>query len=462
VNCQTVALLVAQTASGMMLTSEGRPASLGFLDSDIYPIRCHWSHPSQEVRCPAVLEVMETSWEVQVDTLGFYAPQLDGTLGGSDAVDVYLTRDGTQGGAYALCTWREGSCVDADAEDGRSGAAAFVAVDARLSDALMPGYLAHEFNHVLQYGTDFHEPALTLWEGTANAATWWTLGDRNPVEPVRDFQRVPWMSLFGDGYVPYERGIWLEYEYGAELWFHHLEQWFGEETGDATVRLWAGLTQDGDSNQRTVLDSWDALTGDWRLDLLRFTEARGRVGTTLPPSWALGWLDEAQEVGAVVEVPVRRLPTRVFPEWDPLPLGVFYVDIVGTMRDELLRVGVRGASGVDWGIATDQHQAWGTDEVWLEVLATEGVTRISVVNLAADQLDLVSGDWGALTASMSRQPVEVALERVDSADHTDVPVVEDDGVQTVYPVVTGGGCGCQHGRVGWMWALVLMGWRRRR
>ena len=112
-----------------------------------------------------MLSYAATAWVTQVEELGFQAPVEDP----DGYVDLYIF-DYSGGGAYAYCS----SWGDDDPNDDLTGCPAYLALDRGITDDEMAIYVAHEFNHVLQYATDYNEPTYPVWEGVASAAEIWT------------------------------------------------------------------------------------------------------------------------------------------------------------------------------------------------------------------------------------------------------------------------------------------------
>lgn len=363
--------------------AQERPDTAGFVDSAVVPVRCHWQREEDEARCADVLEWAATAWAVQVDGIGFVAPPGDGGLGGSDALDIYLSLEGGAGEAWVDCVGGDGTCVDADAADGRAGAASHVVIDARTDDADLPEYVVHEFNHTTQYATDYAEPFLALWEGTAVAAQRWTLPDEPlSASELADFQATPWISTaLQDGYFLEELGIWSWYEYGAGVWVTWLDEVHADGTGAVGPALWAAATQEGYGADPDVLDAWDAVAGSWRDDLLDFTADRARFGTDAAPAW-LTWggpgayaFREATEVGA---------GDRLAPEYPPYPLGVSFFDVdvpAGAMRTFALE----GEDGVDWALLVIDGATTSAETTF--TAAADTTITLAVVNLGPPGMD---------------------------------------------------------------------------
>jgi len=206
-----------------------------------------------EAKAAATLEAAELAWAVQVDQLGFAEPVLPDDLGGPE-LDLYLAElDPWEGWAWAP------DQTDHDPDDGRSAAAAYVAFDRDVPEEWLAPYVAHEFNHVLQYAYDVHEAAVNPWEATAVAAQKWTLGEAASLwdADVHDFQAVPWAPvLLGDSYVLADRfGVDGFYEYGAGLWIVALDEAFGDGEGSIGPLLWEATAQEGSVNEPDFVDA---------------------------------------------------------------------------------------------------------------------------------------------------------------------------------------------------------------
>ena len=177
----------------------GRPDSVGHIDDPTTGVRCHWDRDSYESLCDEVLELMQDVWAAQVDGLDWPEPYPDEGLGGTDGVDFYMSHDGEYG-AYTICEY-DGWCLrDADPTDGRAGCAANVVIDPRGLNDDLAGFVAHEFNHVLQFAVDFNEPSLPPWEGAAVQAeeqTWAGTGSWKLYG--KWYQDTPWAGLLNDG-----------------------------------------------------------------------------------------------------------------------------------------------------------------------------------------------------------------------------------------------------------------------
>ncbi len=379
-----------------------RPLAVGTVNDPVRGTYCHYASEADRDACLNVLGWVEEAWAVQVDELGFAAPIPDGALGGSAGLDVYLSSEGTggPGGAYVICDGEQWApCVDVTPGDGRNGATAYMVIDPGTDAAVFRQYVHHEFQHVTQYATDFTEPSLSTWEGTAMAAERWT-DAAAPLDawPVADYQAAPWASaVLQDGYFLDDAygfaNSW--YEYGACAWLLWLDAQHGDGTGSVGPALWSALAQEGAENEPDVLDAWDVVAGGgrsagaWKGDLPAFEAERMRMGTDAGPeyvafagseayAWREGMLDAEDSVS---------------PTMPPFPLGMSLWDM-DAHAGATVRLTVAGDDAVEWAILAVQgaeSALWtgadvaSGDAAWTP--AEDGGATIGVLNLGAPSMD---------------------------------------------------------------------------
>ena len=218
-----------------------RPPSIGSIVSDRYPIRVHWNRAEDEVKAPLYLEAAETSWQVQVDEMGFRPPALPDSYDGPE-LDMYLAGSPHVSSGAAWVDGESWPYVDLVPGDGYNGVPAYAVFDQNLREDWVPSYVAHEFAHVLQFGTDFSEWTTNVWEASATAAQHWTFGTvvgewDYDVYAYQESAFAP--SLVGDAYgFYYSYYLGGTFEYGAALWVMHLDEILGEGDGQKGCLLY--------------------------------------------------------------------------------------------------------------------------------------------------------------------------------------------------------------------------------
>lgn len=385
---------------------------------------------------------LEIAWDVQVGELGFNEPLNDNGLGGNDYLDVYLVVDetGEAGVGWVDCDGGDGTCIDADPKDNLAAASSFIVIDAR-TENLRP-FVVHEFNHVLQYATDYAEPFLVAWEGTAVASEHWTLPDWFPESwQAADYQACPWASaVLQDGYFLWDYKVLdLWYEYGAFLWVLYLDHTWGDGQGSVGPALWDAMTQEGYAFEPDILDAWQAISGDWRSDLMEFEIERARMAVYHDsPTWiafaedyALAWREASE----------TALPATLEPTLPPFPLGVSYWDVL-TTPGNMLELQLSSKGDTDWGLLVVE----GGDSTWIigdtleyGPILSESVT-VGVVNVGGALLDADD----PLTTSSFTLSVQEA------------PAPEDTGYEAEYKEPSCGCSGISGGASLWIPSLLSL------
>ena len=358
-----------------------RPTSIDSIDSEVVDARCHWEDEDDADMCVVVLEAVEDAWAVQVDELGFVPPMPDD----DGILDLYLSSHGTGGGAYTY-----GPSSDEDTTDGRMGCHSYIALSPMIGETIMPSYVAHEFQHVLQYATDFVEPTYAIWEGVATAAQEWTYPDEQAGNyETPDFQAYPWAGLLNDSYALYDdHDVWSYYEYGAVIWIQHLEAFYGDGLGSSGVQLWAEATQTGWDNEPDVIDAYDAVTGDWIFALMDLSVERAKLGTVHASDWIENREAPMYQVEIDTALDATELPITLDPTTAPYQTGVVYVQVSGFGAGEWLGASISASSQVQWGIVfvegSDSDWAEGTSYSWLA--GGDDIT-VGIVNLGPSDFD---------------------------------------------------------------------------
>jgi len=440
----------------------GRPDSVGHVDWDEIPVRCHWDDADFETYCDQAKDYMLDVWEAQVENLPWPTPFGDDGWGGDDRTDIYFSKDGAYG-AYTICDYPDGwNFTDADPSDGRAGCAAHLVIDPNALDNDLDGYLAHEFNHILQFATDYNEPSLPPWEGAAVQAEEQTWAGRGSWKQYgRSYQNSPFAGLLNDGYeLNATYSIYSYYEYGSAIWLMHLTSGYGISTTD----LWFAGSDEGNENTTTVWDALWELTGDADAYLMDLELARALIGTDDAPAYYDGF-----DSGIEIQDTITEAGDYV-PEYGPYNLGTVYVDV--EIDDEVQLV-------VD-----SEHRSWGlvnvTDQQTTKLggdLCTvfTGPARVGITTLGTTELNtnrnfhtLVEGETTfTLTRADDNSCYEPASGDTGAADTADTGGGGDGGGQgnkRPQDDEEPGGCGCaaaSPAMFGWMVLPVLAARRRR-
>lgn len=360
----------------------GKPDYVGSVDSDEVPVTCYYAKESQASKCDVVLQAAQEGWEAQVDRIGFVAPMPDD----DGRLDIYLTTQGTYGGAYTT-----GPYTDGDSSDGKRGCYAWIAVDATISNAELPGFIVHEFQHVLQYGTDYIEPTLPIWEGVAEAAVLWTYPDYDvSFFSIPDFQADPWAGILADGYMLDDDFdiAWSYYEYGSLAWVLHLDAAYGDGDGSSSRDLWVAVEQEANKNEPDVIDGLDTVTGDWQASLLALSAERTLLGTSDAPEWGAAYTGKRYALTVDDQINGSSLPVDASPSMPPLQTGTAYFDLTGLAAGESIHFAVTSEDENNWGIAIRD----GTVTSWMDGPemdweVVDGDITVGVVHLGADDFD---------------------------------------------------------------------------
>ena len=411
------------------------------MDDPVTGARCHYERPNDASTCADVLAYLQVAWETQVEERGWPAPFEDGTHGGTPGLDIFLSVE-ADGGA-----WTTSDYNDADPGDDRMGAMAYIVLDPDLPADELDIFVAHEFNHVLQFALDFTEPTYPPWEGVATLMEEATYTGRGSwSETVPDFQEAPWASLLTDGdYLWEEHDLWSWYEYGSALFFEYLAQ----EHAIEPVDLWRAMTHPGLENEPDIWDAVGALTGDADAALLGFSMARARVGTAATPGWAAA-------LNSPISPPntIRNTRNKQPAANDPYVLGVAWYEVEA---EGLFEFHIDADPDTRWGIGVVEE---GTQLVGTDPVEFEGPATVGVVNLGPNGFD--PDDFCDWTCAFDSHRVTAWIQGASSS--------EDNGSglagQDLTGEDTGGvGCGCSTRSMSPPpWAVFLLAWglKRRR
>lgn len=247
------------------------------LSSALRPLTVHYSRLTNETKALEMIMLLEESWTVQVDTLGFSAPLDDqGDCGADGNFDVFIW-PGIDG-AFV-------SSVGNNPATPYQDFSTFMAIDIRgvIGGEFLNTYMAHEFNHALQASDDWTEDAQHYEAGATFAETLVYPDENDWFFEMRDFQNNPQWSLFYDDFGT----SW--YTYAASMYLHYLyERYYPGDPG-FYARLWRGMRSDvGDDRP----DYFDALR------LLLLTERGVTLDETVVEFMQWRWFVDEFDDGA--------------------------------------------------------------------------------------------------------------------------------------------------------------------
>jgi hypothetical protein len=433
-----------------------RPQSIDSIVSDNFPIRVHWQEPAQEAQALLVRDYAELAWQVQVEELGFRAPQLPDSADGPE-LDFYLKDVGGWAAWASPDSWS-----DAVEGDGYASVPAYLVIDSNITDDWIGLYTAHEFNHVLQWSMDYNEPSWPIFEAVATAAQGWTLGESGLWDgEVNTFQEIPWApAILGDSYVLYDStGLGYYYEYGASLWVMHLDQVLGSGDGGAGVALWEATANEGPVNEPDALDAFVAVGGG---DLGQAMNDLARTRWLVGDQWDDRGLIEAEQWGAEQMVPASELSLET-PElehrFDPAlqVTGQGFVTLDTSDLGGKLSVSVSSSSGLESAVTVlTWNETGSTDEA-----SSSGLTPSLDVDLGGIQrLVLAVSNLGPPSFDGDQDPYVDGDQVLRLVWHE--PVASEDtgskGADTDLPVAEERGCACAvaSAPVGSSWLLGLL------
>lgn len=384
----------------------GRPDAEGYIQSTLFPIRCHYESEVFRVMAEEVLAIVEDSWQQQVLEMGFAAPPPDCGHDGSDDLDVYIQTLPAGVGGYAAFTCYIDSTPEADA-------ASFMAISDALTEQFLRSAVTHEFNHVLQNAMDYWEH-ITFKEMTATwAMDWMYDGDNQYFGYLRSYQKNPdWpMHKFSTSNT---------YQYGAAIFLHFLSEYYSGGSASIIVDIWKACAQNENHNEPDFLDvlqtkspvisvgmdsfgdllteyaAWRAITGS-RDDGVHFHDGG---------LWPAG-----AEIDPDVTVDLSaEMPPPVMPIKAPYDYGFCYVAAVNpSLLDSALSIEFEGDPEVDWGVVIVHNRnghsshltqrmeligGWGIALLDQGLLARADDLMIGIVNLSASAFDPDDGTDG--------------------------------------------------------------------
>jgi len=392
------------------------PRSAGYLQSNRYPLRIHYADEAFLDMAEQVLGIVEESWEIQVEEMGFAAPPPDCGRDGSDDLDVYIEDLPAGIGGYAAF-----ACyID---ETPHTDAASFIALASTLNERNIRGAVTHEFNHVCQHAEDYWE-TIVFKENTAT----WIEDHIYPDEDyyfnyIRAYQRHPdWAINAFSSTSPYQ--------YGGCIWLHFLEEYYEGQATDLVTSIWRRCRQNELFNEPDYLDVLAEL-------LPELTDGMDNLAASFQEflvwRYACGERDDGVHFGEGgawrasgnvsidTTVDLAALPFIGQPSKPPADYGVSYFELSGPVPEHGLAIEFEGDPSVTWAaslfLARDEPREYRVrqfdiDEGYGLLLLGPGIANsadrlvVAAVNLssAAFDPDTVTGLPVDFTLAISAAP----------------------------------------------------------
>ena len=212
-------------------------------ESSLRPFIVHYSRMRNESKALEIVALLEESWSVQVDMVGFSPPLDDGGLCGPDGkYDVFIWPG--IGGAFVSAIFDNPSTPWEDVST-------YMAIDVAgaTGGELLNTYIAHEFNHSLQASDDWDETSQHYEAGATFAEALVYPDDNDWFFTMRDFQDSPDWNLFMQDFGT----SW--YTYGAAMYLHYLYERFFPGDPAFYARIWRGARSNEGADRPDYIDA---------------------------------------------------------------------------------------------------------------------------------------------------------------------------------------------------------------
>jgi hypothetical protein len=211
--------------------------------SALRPLTVHYPRLSDETKALEMITLLEESWAVQVDILGFSAPLDDqGQCGVDGTYDVFIW-PGIDG-AFV-------SSIRSNPATPHQDYTTYMAMDVSGANGgeLLDTFMAHEFNHTVQASDDWTEDAQHYEAGATFAEALVYPDEDDWFFEMRDFQDNPQWSLFYDDI----GATW--YTYAAAMYLHYLYDRFYPDDPSFYARIWRSARSNVGDDRPDYLDA---------------------------------------------------------------------------------------------------------------------------------------------------------------------------------------------------------------
>lgn len=220
----------------------GRPKPVaGSVHSTKHPLIVHYMDAAWVEQAQTIVGYLDDAWDAEVDSWGFDPPPADEGLGGSDDYDCYLM-DLQNAFGYQI---DEGLVLSTPRYDSYG----YIVFRQGLSPDMTKTYIAHEFQHSLQDGTDTAEN-IFLEMGATYAQGYVYPEITNYYSQLVDFQAYPHKSIYNTAIGTFEYGSFIFYNFLEDRYF---------QTPDYYFQMYNSTIQNKPTNSPELFDGIESL-----------------------------------------------------------------------------------------------------------------------------------------------------------------------------------------------------------
>jgi hypothetical protein len=373
--------------------------------SSVYPLIVHFEDADLAAKAADTLRFAEEQWDLQVLEMGHTAPLLDGGACGPDEnLDLYLLPGRPYEGLVDLVAPNPATFYD--------DWSTFMVVDPdRFPRTITDWFVAHEFQHMVQYADDAWE--INLWEATAVLMQDVVADDSNAFFfMLRSFTRFPHRPLEFDDYYQ------TSFNYGKSQYMFFLRDRYFNGDASFIADFWRNTRSQArgcpreypctirpERNEPDFYDAIDTILGaigpyDHVDSIIEFSRWRWFVASQDDGNhfeegglWPSATIPRIQLTARTSQMPIQLDILN-----GPMTNGVVYIRVIVTESTRAaLRVGFEGAEGYRWHVEALRDLP-GTTDIWTPgidggdgsfLVSLDGASRVilKVLNLAFDGYD---------------------------------------------------------------------------
>ncbi len=395
-------LLVIAALAMPLHSASAEPAWDGFVNSTLYPIRVHYTNSAGLAKAEEALGYAESSWEIQVEQMGFTVPTTEDATGDqAPGIRIFLDPDAAHNQFEFIGDIPNTPWTDCSSR----------AIVTTLSPTwYFKSVVCHVMNKNMLLADDCGEGYFAR-KSTATAVQ--VLIDPEDLLFVQyclpDFQSSPFLGL-SCMFMTQELGY---YVYGSGLFMLFLEEQYGSNDGTLLSNIWEAARQNGTvtvggmgitmdvPNQPTLFDAIETVLGSTTLDeaFILFAEWRYFVGVRHDGEHFLfGDLWGGGEIAIESEWTLAALPLNTeVPNNLPNEYGSVYLslDLNGIDDEHGVRFAFTGDSAATWNVDVLLLLPDGTADVQTVTLDAQSTGELTIEQLTGyDQAVFIVSNLG--------------------------------------------------------------------